>query len=324
MKNKKTRFYATICIGLVFVFSIIPLLVLAQYNHGWADDYSYGFRAYSVWKQTHSVRQIILAAVEQAKSSYFDWQGTYAGIFFMAIQPGIFGDSYYILTTYLMLFLLISSVLFFFKVVIIDLLDGERYDWYIISMIVLFLIIQCVPDPVQAFYWFNGSLYYLVFFSLLLYMVGIWVQLSCQEGIIKAKRVRRVILTCVLSALVGGGNYVGTLLAVEVSVMILIIIFYKHLKSGRILVLPFLVLIIGFGISMIAPGNAIRSASFAGQQKGVIQSIYFSFRYGIQFINEWTNLYLIFALLFLIPFWWDVVMKNNGIERDCRFPLVFL
>lgn len=133
-------------------------------------------------------------------------------------------------------------------------------------------------------------------------MVGIWVQLSCQEGIIKAKRVRRVILTCVLSALVGGGNYVGTLLAVEVSVMILIIIFYKHLKSGRILVLPFLVLIIGFGISMIAPGNAIRSASFAGQQKGVIQSIYFSFRYGIQFINEWTNLYLIFALLFLIPF----------------------
>ena len=78
MKNKKTRFYATICIGLVFVFSIIPLLVLAQYNHGWADDYSYGFRAYSVWKQTHSVRQIILAAVEQAKSSYFDWQGTYA------------------------------------------------------------------------------------------------------------------------------------------------------------------------------------------------------------------------------------------------------
>ena len=324
MKNKKTRFYATICIGLVFVFSIIPLLVLAQYNHGWADDYSYGFRAYSVWKQTHSVRQIILAAVEQAKSSYFDWQGTYAGIFFMAIQPGIFGDSYYILTTYLMLFLLISSVLFFFKVVIIDLLDGERYDWYIISMIVLFLIIQCVPDPVQAFYWFNGSLYYLVFFSLLLYMVGIWVQLSCQEGIIKAKRVRRVILTCVLSALVGGGNYVGTLLAVEVSVMILIIIFYKHLKSGRILVLPFLVLIIGFGISMIAPGNAIRSASFAGQQKGVIQSIYFSFRYGIQFINEWTNLYLIFALLFLIPFLWDVVMKNNGIERYCRFPLVFL
>ena len=32
MKNKKTRFYATICIGLVFVFSIIPLLVLAQYK----------------------------------------------------------------------------------------------------------------------------------------------------------------------------------------------------------------------------------------------------------------------------------------------------
>lgn len=83
--------------------------------------------------------------------------------------------------TYLMLFLLISSVLFFFKVVIIDLLDGERYDWYIISMIVLFLIIQCVPDPVQAFYWFNGSLYYLGFFSLLLYMVGIWVQLSWDE-----------------------------------------------------------------------------------------------------------------------------------------------
>jgi len=324
MKGKRIQFYVTTGIGLAFVLSIIPLLLLAQYNHGWADDYSYGFRAYSVWNQTHSVSQIIIAAVEQAKSSYLDWQGTYAGIFFMAIQPGIFGEAYYTITTYLMLLLLISSVLFFFKVIIIDLLDGERYVWFVIGMIVLFLIIQCIPNPVQAFYWYNGSFYYLGFFSLLLYMVGIYIQLSCQNGIKRGVKVRRVIATCVLSAIIGGGNYVGTLLAVEIGMLILLIIFYNHINSGKLLILPFFVLVAGFCISMLAPGNAIRSASFAGQQKGVVQSIYFSFRYGFQFVNEWTNLYLLFALMFLIPFLWDVISKNSKVERYCRFPLLFL
>ena len=43
MKSKDIRFKVTIGIGLVFVFSIIPLLLVARYNHGWADDYSYGY-----------------------------------------------------------------------------------------------------------------------------------------------------------------------------------------------------------------------------------------------------------------------------------------
>ena len=103
MKSKDIRFKVTIGIGLVFVFSIIPLLLVARYNHGWADDYSYGFLAYSAWKQTHSIWQIILAAAAQVKNSYFNWQGTYSGILFMAIQPGIFGDAYYTVTTYLLL-----------------------------------------------------------------------------------------------------------------------------------------------------------------------------------------------------------------------------
>ena len=47
MKSKDIRFKVTIGIGLVFVFSIIPLLLVARYNHGWADDYSYGYLAYS-------------------------------------------------------------------------------------------------------------------------------------------------------------------------------------------------------------------------------------------------------------------------------------
>lgn len=324
MKSKDIRFKVTIGIGLVFVFSIIPLLLVARYNHGWADDYSYGYLAYSAWKQTHSIWQIILAAAAQVKNSYFNWQGTYSGIFFMAIQPGIFGDAYYTVTTYLLLFLLISSVLFFFKVIIIELLDGDKCDWFAISILILFLMIQCVPDPVQAFYWFNGSLYYLGFFSLLLYMIGICVQISCQEERKKIVRIRRVVMTVVLSAIIGGGNYVGTLLAVEISALILVIIYYKRLKSGRILAVPFVVLMVGFCISMMAPGNAIRSAAFTGQQKGVVQSIYYSFRYGVQFINEWTNLYLIFALMFLCPFLWNVVKKKNGVERYCHFPLLFL
>lgn len=35
MKSKDIRFKVTIGIGLVFVFSIIPLLLVARYNHGW-------------------------------------------------------------------------------------------------------------------------------------------------------------------------------------------------------------------------------------------------------------------------------------------------
>ncbi|PNV62597.1 hypothetical protein C0033_08550 [Clostridium sp. chh4-2] len=324
MERKNIFKYTAGVLCLLFVISIIPLLILAQYNHSWADDYSYGLLAYTAWNQTHSLWQVLLAAVEQVKSSYLYWQGTFSGIFFMAIQPGIFGEEFYKITTYILLLLLCSSVLYFLKVILVDYLSSVRSIWLITCCVILFLIIQLMPDPVQAFYWYNGSLYYLGFFSLFLFLVSIYLKLLYTENRKKHGNIKRVFVTILLAALVGGSNYVGSLLAVEITLAIIIAASFMQIKTKRLLYPSFITLVVSFGISIIAPGNAVRAATFLGARKGVIQSIYYSFRYGIEFINEWLDLYLILAFMFLIPFLWRTIKRKNGIEKYCRFPLLMI
>lgn len=319
MNKEKFNYNIAILLGFLFLSSIMPLLYLSRYNQSWADDYSYGFLAYTAWNQTHSLWQVIVAAFEQVKSSYLLWQGTYSGIFLMAIQPGIFGDEYYIITTFLMLFLLSTSVLYFFKKILIDCLKGDKPIWLITSLTTLLLVIQLMPDPVQAFYWYNGSLYYLGFFSFLLFMLGDYIKLLQDTQLNHISKLRFILSTSILGAIIGGGNYVGSLIAVEICVLTVLAAICCGLKTAKRLFPSITLLIIGFCFSMAAPGNAVRSATFP-EKKDVFESIHYSFRLGIEYINEWINLYLILALLFLIPFLWEVVHRKDKMQKFYRFP----
>lgn len=144
----------------IFVLSLVPLLVIAFCNVMCADDYSYGFLAHRAYLESHSLLRCLKAATERVNLSYFEWQGTYSAIFFMALQPGIISEQAYFLTTYIIFFFFLGGTIYFSKVLFREWLK-INFDLIIIIVSIFFILaIQWIPVPSEAFYWYNGSVYY--------------------------------------------------------------------------------------------------------------------------------------------------------------------
>ena len=72
-KDKKTVCISIIMLTIVLI-SIIPLIYIAQYNHSAADDYTYGLLTHMAWNDTHSIIEVIKAAIEHVGNYYIEWQ----------------------------------------------------------------------------------------------------------------------------------------------------------------------------------------------------------------------------------------------------------
>ena len=113
MSERTVRRCSRACIALLII-SAIPLLVAAFYNHPCNDDFTFGLLTKAAWERTHSLWEVLKAAIEQARITWHDWQGTWAAIVIFALQPAIFGEGWYAASTFLLLGALISSVFYFF------------------------------------------------------------------------------------------------------------------------------------------------------------------------------------------------------------------
>ena len=98
----------------VFLCSLIPLYALGMKAHPSVDDYYYGVETAAVWEETHSLGAVLGESWRLMKESYETWQGNYAAIFLMRLQPGIFGESFYPLAAFILLTAFSASMLCFF------------------------------------------------------------------------------------------------------------------------------------------------------------------------------------------------------------------
>ena len=78
-----------------FILSIIPLIAISFYNAPSADDFSFSQTTADAWRETNSLAQVIKAGLEKTGQIYETWQGSFAGVFLMTLQPAIFGEGAY-------------------------------------------------------------------------------------------------------------------------------------------------------------------------------------------------------------------------------------
>jgi len=109
--NKRTIY--NIAIILICIICLIPMVTISRYNHPSADDYSYTILTHKAWLQTHSVFQVVKAAVETSIKFWNEWQGLYSSAFVLALQPAIFGEKYYAITGILLMLVIIISNCYF-------------------------------------------------------------------------------------------------------------------------------------------------------------------------------------------------------------------
>lgn len=301
---------------LIYLISIIPLLILSAYAYPCADDFGYGAACHQTWVQTHSVWQTIWQAMLTAYDRYFTWQGTFSSVFLFALQPAVFGETLYWVTTPIMLVLLTLGVWYIMKVVLGKCLGADRHSVMIITSLVLFFTVQCMVDGAQGLFWYNGAAHYIIMHSLYLVLVALQIgQLRKEKG-----AWWETVFSTLLAFFISGGNYITALLyGITVFTFIIILIWEKQKKKILRLIVPFVVFIIGFLFNVMAPGNAVRQENFA-DTPGVISSVLISFSDCLQYVlGEWLDWRVVFMAVLILPVALRVVRKTTF---RFRYPLL--
>ena len=295
----------------VLIATLLPIMIISQYNHSCADDYSYGERVKDTLARTHNPIEIGKAVVSTVISTYKSWQGTYSAIVLFTLQPAVWGEQYYVLSAYLIIAVLLWGVFSFFRAWI-----GRGYGRNdiadILSCCVSILFLQLLPSPVQGIFWWNGASYYTIWNALMLIQTSRFFRFAQTQ--------RLTFVQCAISALLGflltGSNFVTMLLTLEVSVLFLAYCIYtrKCWKQASVILLFTLA---GFIISVSAPGNAVRQQGFTSLPPMV--AIVKSFLNAYEWAVAWSPLMLLAILAFFLPFAFH--LHSTAREHKSRIPL---
>ena len=293
---------AWICV-LGLIASLLPLYLIAFDNRPFYDDFGFSLLTRAAWQSTGSFAAVVAAAVQNTLGIRHTWEGTYTTSFISAMQPGIWGENCYWVATFLLLSFLLLSLWYFLRQVFTGLLRVDAATFTILFSCLAFCMVQFVPDPSEAFFWFNGGVAYALLWSLMLLTMGVWLRFTHCAG--KKQRILFFALLLLLVPAVGGGKYSTVLFACLCAFLFTLWAFCrKHPLKWLHLALT-LLLTFCLGVSILAPGNAVRSATLPAPMaphKAIAQAFFF----GLTLIAQWFSLplvaTLVLSVLLLIPF----------------------
>lgn len=330
MKSGKCATKVSVFLVLLFIAGLIPVALISRYNYPCADDF--GFSAYShiAWQETNSVSAVIRGAVQTVIERWFGWQGTFSSIFVMALQPAIWGESFYFLVPWIMIGAMSASTLYLLYIILRKIIGADRNVFLSISMIYLLFALECMIDKTQAFFWFNGAAHYMIPHSVALVLIGLLIRYLTEIPPVSDKRFSRsalrrlglFLLICLASVFVGGSNYItGLIAAVLFLSALLLLLFFRKKKETKLLAVPLALFFAAFLLNVFAPGNSVRQAEMLNRP-GVMKSILLSFYYCIEYITElWFDWTYILFVLALLPFIWEAARTAS---RRFSFPCPLL
>ena len=295
LKSLKFWWWLTLIALLV---SLIPMIWISFYTHIVADDYLGAVATHQAWIQTHNPLLVLKEAFQSAVYFYLTWQGPYVSNFLSALLPALWGEQFYFMTTIIILGVFLICNAYFFRKMLRDALQvKEKWLAGILSNIVAILCIQLAVCPSQAFFWWNGAEYYIIFYALMLPLIANVLttlrQNHCGTG--------RLIGMIVLALCMGGGNLITGLVTTELLILTLLYAVFKKKIIIWQLGVVLAVFAAGFALNIYAPGTLGRLAT-RGEKLSILQTVWKSYLSGITYAVEWTSPMLIIGVLMLTPF----------------------
>ena len=300
---------------VLYLLSLLPLLLLAFYDHPSADDINMGFAAHEAFLRTGNPLASLGEGLRMAWVDYCDWMGYFTSTALMSVPPSVFGESVYPAGPFILIAALTAATAFFLRQLLTGLAGMDKASSMAVTAVSLFLSVQALPagmPRVEAFYWYCSGANYTLTYSLGLCFLGLLILCSLTE---RKKRLLTA-LCCVLGFLTGGGNYMTALSVTIVSVTACAWLWFRRKKLPS-QCLPTVFLLAGFAASCLAPGNQTREAIVEGY--GAVKSILISLYYVPDLcIWQWTRFEHILLLLFLAPIYWQAAGKSR---LTFRYPL---
>lgn len=312
MKKIRLARLVAVILLVVFIVSLIPMLAIARYNYPSADDFVYGKTTHAIWQQTGSLLQTVQAAVKEVTRTYVEWQGSYTAIFLMALQPGVFNA--YWLSTFILLGMYILGTCLLGRAVFCKLLKADKWEAVILTVLLMLFSIQLLPQTAEAFYWYNGAVYYTFVYGLGLVYVALHVS-GCAKGSIGTGKLAGMIL---LAALIGGGNFCLLLPLLAFTLLLTAYSFYKKNKTAIPFAITWAVLFIGFLVNFLAPGNKLRQAEVTTGQSA-IKSVLMSLGFELQDFVRWIDFTVILGFIIAIPVMIKII---NRMKFSFPYPIV--
>lgn len=300
-KESNNQIVLCIVLAVALLVSLIPVFIIASYDCASGDDYNYGAGAHLAYLATGSVFAAIKAAVDTTIRTWNSWQGTWFDCFAFCLHPEVFSDTAYVIVPYIFVATQIISFLIFAHHFIKTRWKLGKYLWLEVGIIFLIFSFQLVPSQKSAIFWWVGSVHYAMPMCMTL------ISIVLADRYLLDHRTRDIVGLTIIATLMGGATYPAIILT-TLSIFLLwltkAVISKNRDKEDLILLIPFLFEMVGFAISALAPGNAVRSASDiengAQPSGGVLVTIVKSIIFSVQdalgyFIAEKT--FVIIALL---------------------------
>ena len=276
------KIYIWLVVG--FIVTLLPILVLALYGYPSADDFSASDSVRMAWLSSGSIMEVLKAAWDNTVFNYLEWSGVYASVFWTSLQPGIFGEQWYGITAWITIVLLVSSAFYMFHVIFRTYLKANKYVSGCITILFLFIIIHCMPDGNEGIFWHAGVVNYTWAFAFLEFLIGLVLSLYREKN--KMKKNVKFVVAIFMAIFVGGGNYITALQGSLIMILFLISsivignkCLYKKttefIRENILVVIPTFVIIIAFGVSVLAPGNQVRMSQSQGMKP--ISAVIYSF-----------------------------------------------
>lgn len=221
----------------------------------------------------------------------------------MRLQPSVFSDSLYFLTPFLIIGLLLWGNGYLLRQLSRYVIPLNRYEQLGVWSVLMFMSLQWVISPGEAFYWYNGGVYYSGFYGLTMLLFG----LVCKY--IHTHKKSTLLGIFFMALLIGGSNYLTLLWSMIVLVLVSAWLWLKKRPGRMSLTCAALFQIACFIISAAAPGNAVRQATVTSLS--VKSAILASLRQGTMYLAIWLNGWWILGGMLLLAFSLPAIRKMH-------------
>lgn len=260
MKKIKENLVSIIAITVI-IATILPMIYFFRHSVLGGDDFLFGRETFHAIQDTGSYANALKIAIINTADTYMHWQGSFFSIFLMYLHPGIISLNLYRIVLVLIFLLgIVSPIIAAFTLNKHFLKAKKEYIWIILASYI-FVITQYMPSIYQAYYWFNGVIYYQFTFSITLLFISAFVKYRyCKKKYVK---ILLIIALIIMSIMIGGSNFpIGLMLALALSLYIAMAHIRKY-ENRKIDTIIFGVFLVIFLINVLAPGNGERQATYS-------------------------------------------------------------
>lgn len=311
---------------------LAPILISSVYNRPINDDLVQPYPAKIAFQETGSVFQTLLASVRETIRIWHDYSGIFSSMFLSVFAPYAFSYTLGFIHPILLSGLLILAC---YKLVqCLYLINKDIPSCYIhlLTPLLSITFLTTMPNITECLFWYSSAVNYLFFFCISLLLFSSVLKATFSNSISKPKSALLLAVYCAGFFFLGGSNWITSTSSIVVYGFLSLFILLQ--KKRRTLIIPFLFLLAGYGLAIIAPGNFNRQL-MVGDQPSIVEAFVLAFFKALSFCFSKGSYYL-FPLL-MIPVLvrishyvptlpkciWLLPVASVCIIASCFFPMVY-